>query len=78
MVDSTAAKAITSRSGLGKARNFEVRHLWVQDAVSRGRFVIKRVLGKFNPADVLTKPLGHDLDRGSSYHLESSLTRPWS
>ena len=57
MVDSTAAKAIASRSGLGKVRHLEVRHLWVQDAVSRGRFVIKKVMGKFNPADVLTKPL---------------------
>ncbi len=61
MVDSSAAKAIASRSGLGKVRRLEVRHLWVQDAVARGRFVIKKVLGKFNPADVLTKPLGQAL-----------------
>ncbi len=58
MVDSTAAKAIASRSGLGKVRHLEVRHLWVQDAISRGRFVIKKVHGKRNPADVLTTPLG--------------------
>ena len=29
--------------------------------MSPGRFVLKKVLGKFNTADVLTKPLGHDL-----------------
>ena len=61
MVDSTAAKAIASGSGLGKVRHLEVRHLWVQDAVARGRFVIKKVLGKLNPADVLTKPFGQAL-----------------
>ncbi len=33
----------------------------MQDAVSRGRFVIKKVLGKLNPADVLIKPLGQAL-----------------
>ncbi len=58
MVDSTAAKALAFCSGLGKVRHLEVRHLWAQDTTSRGRFVIKKVHGKQNPADVLTKPLG--------------------
>ena len=34
-VDSSAAKAIASRQGLGKLRHLEVRHLWLQDAVQR-------------------------------------------
>ncbi len=42
MVDSTAAKAIASRNGLGKVRHLEVRYFWVQDATSRRRFVIKK------------------------------------
>jgi len=59
MVDSSAAKAMASRAGLGRVRHMEVRHLWVQDAVARRRIVIKKVGGKSNPADTLTKPLGH-------------------
>ncbi len=53
MVDSSATKAIASRSGLGNVRHLEVRHLLVQDAVSRGRFVIQMVLGKFSESTVL-------------------------
>ncbi len=61
MVDSTAAKAIAFRSGLGKVRHLDVRHIWAQDTISRGRFVIKKAHGKQHPADVLTKPLGQSL-----------------
>ncbi len=32
-VDSSAAKAIASRLGLGRTRHLEVRFLWVQEAV---------------------------------------------
>ena len=73
MVDSSAAKAIASRSGLGKVRRLEVRHLWVQDATSRGRFAIKKAHGKRKPADVLTKPLGHALCTETPRVLRCSL-----
>ena len=56
-VDSSAAKAIASRLGLGRTRHLEVRFLWVQEAVRRGRLRIKKVLGKTNPADAMTKPM---------------------
>ena len=56
-VDSSAAQAMASRLGLGKVRHMEVRHLWVQNAVNRQRFTLRKVSGKINPADVLTKPL---------------------
>ena len=56
-VDSSAAQAMASRLGLGKVRQMEVRHLWVQNAVIRKRFTLRKVSGKINPADVLTKPL---------------------
>ena len=56
-MDSSAAKAMASRNGVGKVRHLEVRYLWVQDALNRKRFTLKKVAGKFNPADVLTKPL---------------------
>ena len=55
-VDSTAAKAIASRLGLGKVRHMEVKYLWAQEAHKRGRFSIEKVWGTVNPADVLTKP----------------------
>ena len=31
--------------------------LWLQDAAKRGGIVVRRVDGKRNPADILTKPL---------------------
>ncbi len=53
--DSSTAKAVASRRGLGKLRHVEVRMLWVQDAVKRGRIKLKKVGGNQNPADHLTK-----------------------
>ena len=58
-VDSSAAKAISSRVGLGKTRHVEVKFLWVQDAVRAKRIKIMKVLGTLNPADILTKPKSH-------------------
>jgi hypothetical protein len=57
-VDSATAKAIASRSGVGKVRHLEVKARCVQAALKEGRFVFVKVLGRENPADVLTKPLG--------------------
>ena len=68
-VDSSAAKAMASRSGIGKVRHLETKFLWVQDAVSRRRFTLQKVPGKINPADVLTKPMAQVLMR--------SLLSPW-
>jgi hypothetical protein len=59
-LDSSAAKSIASRSGAGKMRHLETRRLWVQEAVKTGRFVLDKVRGDSNPANLLTKPLGHD------------------
>jgi hypothetical protein len=57
-VDSTAARAVASRTGLGKVRHLEVRYLWVQEALKGGRLQVKKVAGVDNPADVATKGLG--------------------
>jgi hypothetical protein len=56
-VDSSAAKAVVSRIGLGKVRHMEVKYLWAQEAHRAGRFQVKKIAGERNPADVLTKPL---------------------
>ena len=53
--DATSAIGICRRRGLGKIRHLAVSDLWVQDAVARKEFVLKKVLGKVNPADMLTK-----------------------
>jgi hypothetical protein len=56
-VDSTSAKSIASRAGLGKIRHMEVRLLWIQEAVRNKRIRIWKIRGDRNPADVLTKPM---------------------
>ena len=58
--DAEAAKGIASRTGLGKTRHIAVHYLWVQEKVRRGDFDLKKVHGKSNPADLLTKHLGRD------------------
>ena len=35
--DSSAAKGISSRRGLGKVRHVELNQLWLQDQVARGK-----------------------------------------
>ena len=41
----------------------EVRFLWLQDVVMWKRLELKKICGKKNPADVLTKPLSHSVVR---------------
>ena len=55
-VDSSAAKAMASRTGLGKVRHMEVKFLWLQQALRDRKFRLFKVDGKMNPADVGTKP----------------------
>jgi hypothetical protein len=57
-VDSTAAQSISCRAGLGRTKHVDVKYLWVQQATQGGMFVVKRVPGEQNPADILTKPHG--------------------
>ena len=56
LVDSSAAKSIASRTGLGKLRHLEIKFLWLQECVRRGKVIVSKVRGEVNPADVLTKP----------------------
>ena len=42
-VDSTTAKAIAARLGLGRVRHLEVKYLWAQQALKRKRFEILKV-----------------------------------
>ena len=55
--DSSAAKGIATRRGVGKVKHLETRTLWVQDQVERGRLRVRKIDGEHNQADVLTKYL---------------------
>ena len=55
--DAEAAKGIAARRGLGKVRHLAVHYLWVQERVAAGDLTLRKVLGKLNPADLLTKHL---------------------
>ena len=58
--DSSAAKGIANRNGLGKVRHVEVAQLWVQQKVRLGEIVFDKVDGKDNLADALTKYVGRE------------------
>ena len=66
--DSSSAKSFASRRGLGRMRHIEVKELWLQEAVRRGRIQPKKVDGAVNPADLFIKYLTNvDIDK----HLNS-------
>ena len=72
-VDSSAAKSMTARIGLGKIRHMEVKFLWLQEAVKNRRIEVKKIPGTLNPADALTKPKSRreaaDLLEGLGVHI---------
>ena len=53
--DSSAAKAISWRRGVGKVRHLDVRYLWVQQKINDKQMHITKVKGLMNPANILTK-----------------------
>jgi len=55
LTDASAARSIANRMGLGKVRHIDTHFLWVQQRVHRGDFIVSKVWGKENPADLLTK-----------------------
>ena len=55
--DSSAALGICSRSGLGKLQHLETHTLWVQEKIRMGDFILMKVKGDVNPADLFTKHL---------------------
>ena len=56
--DSSGAKAVAGRRGLGRLRHVELKYLWVQDVVREGRLRLRKIRGELNVADHLTKPKG--------------------
>ena len=63
-LDSSAARGILERKGVGRLRHLSCRALWLQDLVMEKRLLVKAILGALNPADISTK-------RMSAARLES-------
>ena len=55
--DSSTARGIIHRAGMGKLRHLETGYLWLQAAVKAKKLQVRKVLGTENPADLLTKHL---------------------
>ena len=55
--DSTAAKGIASRKGVGKVKHLSLKELWVQDYLQRGEFTVEKEPTVSNWADLNTKSL---------------------
>ena len=58
--DSSAAKGMCKRVGLGTQRHIAVNSLWVQEELRRKEFALFKVKGDDNPADLFTKHLNRD------------------
>ena len=56
--DSSAAKGMSNRRGLGKVRHVELNQLWLQDQVARGKITVRKIKGEDNISDSLTKYSG--------------------
>jgi hypothetical protein len=59
--DSSAAKGIAERTGLGKVRRIEVNQSWIQEKVREGWIQLVKVEGPENLADALTKYVDSDI-----------------
>ena len=57
LTDSSAAKGIESRKGVGKVKHLSLKELWVQDAIEQTRFKVQKVGTDSTWADLGTKVL---------------------
>lgn len=55
LTDSTAARGICNRRGVGKVRHMDVQLLWLQEKVQNGELRLHKVSGHENAADLMTK-----------------------
>ena len=59
-LDSSAARGMACKIGIGRMRTVEVRTLWLQEKVKRKLITINCVKGEQNVADIGTKGLSAD------------------
>ena len=55
--DSSAAKGIATRKGLGKVRHSEVNQLWLQGKIHEGTITVDKTAGIHNQAYMFTKQI---------------------
>ena len=55
--ESSAAKKIVCRRGLGNMRHLEIRDLWLQKEVREGRLEMRKIAGSLTPGDCMTQTL---------------------
>ena len=67
--DSSAAKGIASRRGLGKTRHIDTQFLWVQERIQAGDFTLHKESTNDNVGDLFTK----HLDQSKSADFTSRL-----
>jgi hypothetical protein len=60
LTDSSAAKSMACRVGIGRTRHVDVKYLWLQQLVKERLLDLRKVKGTENPADIFTKPKGLD------------------
>ena len=56
-IDSSAARGILSRRGVGRLRHLSCRVVWLENLVGEKLLMVKAVLGAINPSDKATKRL---------------------
>ena len=57
LFDATAAKAMLTRTGFGRAKHIHRSYLWLQQRIDHRDFKLGKVGTKNNPADLGTKHL---------------------
>eukprot|EP00435_Cladocopium_sp_Y103_P070326 s53_g35.t1 len=73
-VDSSSAKALSERRGVGQSRHIQAKFLWVQDRVAEKLLEIEKVKGPENDADLVTKVSGvHVLLGCLEHHRKEAL-----
>ena len=54
-VDSSSAKAMAERRGVGQSRHIQAKFLWLQDKVAEKSLIVEKVKGTINDSDLVTK-----------------------
>ena len=54
-VDSSSAKALSERRGVGQSRHIQAKYLWLQDCVAERMLEVEKIKGPTNDSDLVTK-----------------------
>ena len=54
-VDSSSAKALSERRGVGQSRHIQAKYLWLQDRVAERELEVEKIKGPINDSDLVTK-----------------------